>query len=153
MQRYLVNVSPETYLGAQAWTSDVREVVDRFYAGLREGDRAALDELVGERFSSSVVVREPPTSPVRGDYEGPAEVARWLSALLDSGPADALEALAVGEVIESVGDPDYIDHIVVELTIPLSSGTESRALAWWRFANLRVAEVRTFYWDLGANAR
>ena len=106
-----MHVSPETYLGALAWTSDVREVVDRFYAAARAGDRAAIEELVSERFAASAVVPELPAG------------------------------LSVGDVIEAAGSGDHVDNVVVELR----DAREPQAVAWWRFENFRVTEIRTFY--------
>jgi ketosteroid isomerase-like protein len=146
---------PETYYSGQTWSSDVREVVERFYDALRRGDTDAIDELVEERFAPDVVARQPESLPFGGVYEGIDAVKRLFAALgAPDAPVD-VERLAVEEIIESVGEPDRVDHVVVAVSFPLPGAEVAdpgrwHALEWWTFRELRVAELRTFYWDTAA---
>jgi ketosteroid isomerase-like protein len=145
---------PETYYSGQTWASDVREVVERFYDALRREDAAALDELVDERFVPDVVVRQPDSLPFGGVHEGVEAVKRLFAAL---GGSIDLPRLTIDEVIESVGESDRVDHVVVAVSFPATGADAAeperwRALEWWTFEDLRVAAIRSFYWDPAAYA-
>jgi ketosteroid isomerase-like protein len=147
-----MNPPPETYLSGQTWSSDVRELVERFYDALRRGDGDAIDELVDERFAPSAIARQPESLPFGGVHEGIAAVKRLLAALgAVESPIDP-SGLVVAEIIESVGESDRLDHVVVALSMPMRATEAGDAgampvLEWWTFEDLRVAEIRTFYWD------
>jgi ketosteroid isomerase-like protein len=152
---------PETYFSGQTWSSDVREVVERFYDALRGGDKDAIAELVDERFAPGVVARQPESLPFGGAYEGLAAVKALYATLAAPGSPVDIERLTVVEIIESVGESDTLDHAVVVLSLPLRSlptpDTEPQpdplsALEWWTFEDLHVTEIRTFYWDTAAYA-
>ena len=141
---------PETYFGPQTWSSDVREVVERFYAALRDRELAALGELIDDRFAPGVVVREPESLPLGGSHRGPIAVKQLLAKLVATDSPVDVARLSVEEIIESVRESDQLDHVVVALTVPWRERNAAPALAWWMFEDLRVAEIRTFHWDLGS---
>jgi ketosteroid isomerase-like protein len=152
---------PETYFSGQTWSSDVREVVERFYDALRSGDEDAIAELVDERFAPGVVARQPESLPFGGSYEGIGAVKGLYATIAAPGSPIDLERLTVADIIESVGESDTLDQVVVVLSLPLRSppthDPESHpdplsALEWWTFEDLRVTEIRTFYWDTAAYA-
>jgi ketosteroid isomerase-like protein len=151
---------PETYLSGQTWSSDVREVVERLYDALRNGDEGAIAELVDERFAPSVVARRPESLPFGGAHEGAAAVKGMYAALAAPGSPFDVERLTVAEIIESVGESDTLDHVVVVLSLPLRAlptpdgphPDPLSALEWWTFEDLRVTEIRTFFWDTAAYA-
>jgi hypothetical protein len=149
--KYRHIIAPETYFASQPWTSDVREVVERFYAAASSRDQVAIAELIDERFDPAAVVREPEWQPFGGVYEGAQAIKALYAELCSSASSIDFGQLTVEEVIEAVSESDKIDHIVVSFSFPTSSAERGHALQWWTFKNLRVAEVRTFYWGTAAS--
>ena len=136
---------PETYFAGQVWSSDVRELVERFYEALRDRDLATVDDLIDERFLGSVTVHEPESLPFGGVHSGPAAAKRLFAALAARDSPVSIDGLSIDHVIESVSESDQLDQVVVALTVPWRTGDGSRAgaLAWWTFENLGVARIRS----------
>ena len=143
---------PETYFSGQPWTSDVREVVERFYEAARDGDPAAIEELVDERFLPDAVVREPESLPFGGVHEGTDAIKALFGAIYAPGSGTGFDELGVDTIIEAVGESDKLDHVVVAFAFAAPGIARGRALQWWTFRDFRVAEIRTFYWDTASYA-
>lgn len=146
-------MTPEAFIPRDGW-SDVREVVERFYAALREGDAPALAELAADRFADDVVLHRPARLRDGGSHAGIEAVQRVLPALIaPDAPVDYSKA-SIDHVVEFPEQPDELDQIVVAISFPWRSpaGATVRigALDWWTFRSLRVAEIRALYWDAGA---
>jgi ketosteroid isomerase-like protein len=141
---------PETYFSGQPWTSDVREVVERFYEAARTRDAASIAELVDERFAAEAVVREPESLPFGGAHEGVDAIKALFDVLYRPGSESGLADVSVETIIESAGESDKLDHVVVALAFGSLRGEPGRALQWWTFHDFRVVEIRTFYWDTAA---
>jgi ketosteroid isomerase-like protein len=143
------------YVPTYGGTSDLREVVERFYAAIGAADVAALSELIDAAFAPDVVVREPDSLVYGGTYEGIEQVKRAFSGI--ASPRSPLDAskLAVDQIIEAVTESDRLGYVFAAISFPLRSPRASteipmRALEWWTFRDLHVARLEAFYWDTAA---
>jgi hypothetical protein len=106
--------------------SDLRLIVESFYDALRG----------------------PESLPGGGVTTGADKIKRFMSAVatMEGGPLDVSQ-MVVAEILEHAGED--CDHVVAEVQFPLGEGTIS-ALEWWTVRDLKVAEIKAYYWDTAA---
>jgi len=136
-------MSPEAPPNPSA--SDIRLVVDEFYGALIAKDVERLSALIDEEFLEDARLRRPESLPGGGTIDGREQIKRFLGAVasMDDGPLD-LARMEVTEVLEV--PLERVDHAFVSLRFTWS-GVATEALERWTFRDLRVAELRSFYWD------
>ena len=125
--------------------SDMRLVVDEFYRALAAKDVERLSALIDEEFLEDARLRRPESLPGGGTIEGREQIKRFLGvvASMADGPIDPAEL----EVIEILEVPqEDVDYVFVSVRL-VWNGTPTEALERWTFRDLRVAELRSFYWD------
>jgi len=139
-------MSPEPFKAAEQ--SDLRVMVDSFYGALNARDVESLGQIVDESFAPDAILRRPESLPGGGAMEGAAKIKKFMTAIatMEGGPMD-VSALRVHEVIEHAGEE--ADHVVVELRFPFN-GSPMSALEWWTLRDLKVVEIRAYYWDTAA---
>ena len=145
---------PEGYGSAGSWRSDTRELVELIYAALQRMDVGAVTELVDAWFAPDAAVVEPAWVIEAGRYEGIDRVKRMFAEVASPGPPVDAAKLVVDRMIEAVAESDRLDHVVAEISFPVwtpGSGdtVPVRAVHWWTFKELKVSEIRTYYWNAG----
>jgi hypothetical protein len=137
-------MSPEA-MTADSAKSDLRLMVEQFYGALVAKDVEAVGAAIDENFARDARLVRPESLPGGGALDGAANVKRLMVAVAGAqgGPLDAAK-MKIEQVLEdTAGD---LDHVVVELSFPWA-GTPTRALECWTVRDLKVIEIRAFYWD------
>jgi ketosteroid isomerase-like protein len=137
-------MSPEA-MTADSAKSDLRLMVEQFYAALVAKDVEAVGAAIDDNFAEDARLVRPESLPGGGVVDGAARVKRLMTAVagVRGAPLDAAE-MRIEQVLEdTAGD---LDHVVVELSFPWA-GTPTRALECWTVRDLKVIEIRAFYWD------
>lgn len=136
--------------------SDLQKTVESFYALIAARDPAALEELIDDTFAPDVVFRAPESLPHGGATRGIDALKRLFLAAASPDMKFGASNLMVVRVAEAARGGEH--HVIVELAFdwltptaeaPVASG----AVEWWRFADLRVQELKVFYWDTVALTR
>jgi hypothetical protein len=129
----------------RAEKSDIRLIVENFYDALRARDPQAVQDIVDEHFSADAILRRPESLPGGGVTEGAEKIKRFMSAAatMSGGPLD-VSTLEVGEILEHAGE--QCDHVIAEVRFAAGDGAIS-ALEWWTLRDLKVAEIKAYYWD------
>jgi ketosteroid isomerase-like protein len=125
--------------------SDLRLMVDQFYDALRARDPDAVASAIDEHFAPDARLVRPESLPGGGELAGAKKIKRLMVAVAgaDSGPFDPATMRIERVLEETHGD---VDFVVVELSFPWA-GTPTRALECWTVRDLKVIEIRAFYWD------
>jgi hypothetical protein len=141
-------VSPEAMNRAEK--SDLRLIVESFYDALRARDGQLVAEIVDEHFAQDAILRRPESLPGGGVTAGAEKIKRFMvAAATMDGPLD-ISRLDVHQILEHAGDDG--EHVVVDVRFPIPGGTVN-ALEWWILRDLKVAEIRAYYWDTAAMVR
>jgi len=148
-------MSPEAFLDDSAGRSDIRDVVERFYAAIAAKDPDALATVIDGAFASDVVLEVPDSLPHGGITEGVERIKRTFAPAASPDVEVGISNLVVERIVET-SKPDE-DEVVVEISFdwtapgasqPVSSG----AAEWWTFRGMQVRRIKTFYWDTAALA-
>jgi ketosteroid isomerase-like protein len=137
-------MSPEA-MSADDTKSDLRVIVEQFYDALVARDPEGVASAIDEHFAPDARLLRPGSLPGGGELAGAEKIKRLMGAVAGarSGPLDPA-TMRIERVLEDThGD---LDHVVVELSFPWA-GTPTRALEWWTVRDLKVLEIRAFYWD------
>jgi hypothetical protein len=140
------NVSPEAMNRVEK--SDLRLIVESFYDALRARDVQAIEDLVDEHFADGAALLRPESLPGGGVTAGAETIKRFMSAAatMEGGPLDVSQ-MVVAEILEHAGED--CDHVVAEVRFPLGAGATT-ALEWWTLRDLKVIEIKAYYWDTAA---
>jgi hypothetical protein len=92
-----------------------------------------------------VTLTRPESLPGGGILQGAERVKRLMGAVAgaEGGPLDAAQ-MRIERVLESAGED--VDDVGVELSFPWN-GTPTRSFEWWVIRDLKVTEIRAYYWD------
>jgi ketosteroid isomerase-like protein len=136
---------PETMTtGGTGW-SDLRSMVEEFYGALAARDVAGVERVIDANFADDVTLTRPESLPGGGTLEGADRVKRLMSAVAGAqgGPLDPAQ-LRIERVLESTGED--ADDVGVELSFSWN-GTPTTSFEWWVVRDLKVTEIRAYYWD------
>jgi uncharacterized protein len=128
-----------------------RAAVEAIYATFVAKDLARVRATTKRYFAPDIVIREPESLPYGGVYEGLDAATALFSGLVDpQSPVDAAH-LRIDALIASEDDP----HVVGAVSFPwqppgAGEALAMRALEWWTFRDLEVAEIQVFLWDSAA---
>jgi len=137
-------MSPEAMTADDA-KSDLRLMVEQFYGAVAARDPEAVGSAIDEHFAEDARLVRPESLPGGGELVGVAKVKHLMGAVAGArgGPLDPA-AMRIERVLEDTHGE--LDHVVVELSFPWA-GTPTRALECWTVRDLKVIEIRAFYWD------
>jgi hypothetical protein len=139
-------MSPEAMQPAEK--SDLRLIVESFYNALSARDADGVGAIIDESFAPEAILRRPESLPGGGAIDGAGKIKKFMAAVaaMEGGPMD-VSSLKIHDVLEHAGEDG--DSVVVELRFPFN-GTQTSALEWWTVRDLKVVEIRAYYWDTAA---
>jgi hypothetical protein len=127
--------------------SDMRLIVESSYDALRARDGQLVGEVVDEHFAPDAALHRPESLPGGGVTGGADKIKRFMvAAATMDGPLD-ISKLEVHQILEHAGEDG--EHVLADVRFPVPGGTVN-ALEWWILRDLKVAEIRAYYWDTAA---
>jgi hypothetical protein len=125
--------------------SELRSMVEEFYGALAAKDVAGVERFIDDNFAQDVKLRRPESLPGGGTIEGADRVKRLMGAVAgaEGGPLDSTQ-MRIERVLEYTGEGR--DDVAVELSFPWN-GTATTSFEWWVVRDLKVTEIRAYYWD------